>query len=172
MRFAAGGIDRAQFEALREKWLAQENERSARGAVSSGGYAGMRWSAAYAAAATTPDDAARALLVRPDAHPLIDPLDGTPFDNEPIGRTYLLAGKLDDAVAVLGKASRSCAVKAIRPVLLDVGFLRPRAGARSERRSPGACGAYQRVLQRWSCNASVAHRGEGARAYLALRCSR
>ena len=135
VRLAAGGIDQATFATLRDRWLQQERARSERGALASSGYEGMRWSAAYASVVVTPTDAASALLARPDIHPLIDALGSTPHYTEPIGRTYALAGKVDEAIAILSKVrSVVRGHRYLRAHLLYVGRVRPRAGARGARR--------------------------------------
>ena len=92
-----GAIDRGKFDALRDEWLTRNPDAP-----------GYRWIEAYALAAETPGEAAAALGAKPDVRPLISALLMTPRYAEPIGRTYLLAGRLDEAVRYLSQASTSC----------------------------------------------------------------
>jgi serine/threonine-protein kinase len=173
IRLAAGGIDQATFATLRDRWLQQERARSERGALASSGYEGMRWSAAYASVVATPTDAASALLARPDIHPLIDALGSTPHYTEPIGRTYALAGKLDEAIAILTKVSQSCGVTdTFAPIYstwaaFDLGQAQETRGD-----ATGACASYRRVLQRWGAAKPPSQTAARARARVrALRCA-
>jgi tetratricopeptide (TPR) repeat protein len=140
VELAAGSATPASFGAQRERWLAEN------GAIPPA----FRWIDAYAAATQTRDDAIAALAAKPDVKPLVNTLLLSPSYGEPIGRTYLLAGKLDEAVSYLTQAAASCQLldgtQAIFATLaaLDLGAALEERGD-----SANACSAYQRVLARW-----------------------
>jgi len=135
------------FEAKRRGWL-----DTWRGA---GAYSGLLWPYAFAAPASTPDEARAALAVLPDYTPL------TPFvttwwiflgdvgiPDAAIGHTYLLAGQHADALPYLRRAVASCtdfdAPLAHTRAALDLGATLEATGDKA-----GACEAYGKVLARW-----------------------
>ena len=88
-----------------------------------------------------------------------------------IGKTYLLAGQVDEAIAYLRRAAASCDA-------LDFPFEHVRAllylGKSLEARNdePGACASYRSVLARWGSAKPRSVTAEAARARMvALRCS-
>ncbi len=147
-QLAAGGLERSAYTALRDQWLDRETKRSK--ALGRGEYLGVRWIRAFALAADDKEAALAALAVKPDTHPLVGALWMSPAFAEPLGRTYALAGKLDDAVPVLTAASHAC-------TSLDFvdAFMAARAafdlGTALEARgdTAGACDAYGRILAQW-----------------------
>ena len=151
---AAGAISEAKFEELRDRWLTQETERRRTfGLIPAVDYG---WTLAYTQAVETREEALDVLATRGDAgRPFFEVASAEPDYDEWIGRVYLLAGKLDDAVAFLGRASGSCAVLAPRQTLF---VLRASAelGEALEARgdTAGACAAYRKVLSRWGGGAS------------------
>jgi serine/threonine-protein kinase len=139
VELAAGTLSRAKFEALREQWLTRNRDMPP----------GPRWVGAYALPATTRGDAVAALATKPDVHPLLNALFMFPEQSEPIGRTYVLAGELDEGIPLLSQASSACVLDAVAPIFatwaaFDLGEALETRGDAS-----GACAAYQRVLTRW-----------------------
>jgi serine/threonine-protein kinase len=173
-RLAAGGLSRPAFDGLRDAWLARDDARIKNVGLRAGADAGTRWVLAHALAAQTPKDAEAALAARPDVQPLVDELGLTSDLAQPIGRTYLLAGKVDDAVPFLTKASAACRVLFFsRPMFSTwAAFDLGRAlEARSD--TSGACAAYGRVLARWGSAKPPSLTAAAARARsAALRCAR
>jgi serine/threonine-protein kinase len=137
----------ATFEVRRKAWVEQ--------ALFAGADRGEAWSYAYAGAALTPADAQAAL----DALAQLGPPSPTPvvlFDmsgrnGSPeayLGRVYLLAGRIDQAIDHLQRAVASCDIFTstldhVRAVL-DLGRALEQKGELM-----AACEAYGTVLARW-----------------------
>jgi hypothetical protein len=105
------------------------------------------WLHGFAKPAETKDEAARALDVLPEYEPLpvFKPLT---FADGDVGRTYWLAGRVDDALPVLKRAAASCValdfpIEATRAQLFFGQALEAKGDA------AGACAAYATVLLRW-----------------------
>ena len=106
------------------------------------------WLDVYAGGAESADDATEALEAQPRDAPLPS-LDGAVGWDRDLGRTYLLAGRVDDAIATLRKGAAVCSG-------VDWGFMwRIQAtealGEALELKgdTDGACAAYGQVLLRW-----------------------
>jgi serine/threonine-protein kinase len=108
---------------------------------------GFVWINGYASAAESPAEAAVALEALPPYEPLppYTPLSLASFD---VGRTFLLGGRVDDALPMLEKATTNCFV-------FDHPIEHTRAfyflgQAREAKGDPvGACTAYAAVQERW-----------------------
>jgi hypothetical protein len=138
-----GGTTRAKFNELRDKWLADNPD-----AASSGEADG--WIFAYAAPAVTREEATSALAASPAFRPLIYPLHFSSDRAEAVGRTYYLAGHLDEGAKYLKMASTPCLE--LSPMeALSATWASFELGVALEERgdTASACTAYDRVLARW-----------------------
>ena len=136
----AGGLSREQFVARRDAWIEDERRNIAQ--------TGLIWTYAFAAASETPEEASDALAQLPRFAPLSSYVHYVGIPDAEIGRTYLLAGRVDDAVRHLTKAVAACS--AFRHpfvhtrAMLDLGTALEAKGD-----APGACASYRRVIDRW-----------------------
>jgi serine/threonine-protein kinase len=137
----AGVITRADFEARRDAW------RRAWTAKVTPVTRRFLWLHGYAAMVDTAEDARAAVAALPAYEPL------PPFRPESrvdvaVARTFLLAGRVDDAIAWAERAAGSCEILRF-PIehmhaLLLLGEARAQKGDK-----PGACSALGQVLARW-----------------------
>lgn len=137
--------------AARTAWLASEESKPlAPGRFANG--SGRLWIWAYANAVVTPQDARDALAVLPRYLPLPPDRLRDAEDDESIGRTYLMAGRPEEALPYLRRASRSC--KAVMYPFehtwanLELGQILESTDV------PGACAAYRVVFDRWATAAA------------------
>jgi tetratricopeptide (TPR) repeat protein len=134
--------ERGKLEAARHAWI---EERRSEGSQPS-----LIWTYAWAATAFTRDEAVRALEELPKYLPL-SMLNVTRMralnPDADIGRTYFLAGKIDEAIPYLRRASASCTVWQDPFGVLRSSLLLGRA--LEQRDKQGACDAYRKVLERW-----------------------
>ncbi len=141
-RGGSGGL-----EAERAKWIATRGEM--------GAVRGVLWIYAYAAPALTRDEADAALRALPEYVPLSPVVVGMGFPSNDVGipdgevgRVYLLANRVDEALPFLRHAVAECGVFhspfAHVHAALDLGRA---LEAKSD--TPGACDAYARVLARF-----------------------
>jgi serine/threonine-protein kinase len=140
-RYRGGQLTLAQRNERRAAWL-HERERQVRPLIRP-----YLWVNAYAEYAETPEEAREALAALPQfgGIPPFRPLTATNFS---IGRTYLLAGKVDEAIPYLTKATRACTplsypVPYVRSNLF-LGMALAKKGDKT-----GACAAYAKVLKHW-----------------------
>ncbi len=137
----AGTISEALFAAERAAWLRAWEAKAApsqRGAI---------WMQGWARSSTTAEAATAALTALPRYAP-IPPFRPRTLVDAAIGQTYLLAGRGDEAITWLTRATTMCRALAF-PIAhtrahLLLGQAREAAGDRS-----GACAAYAVVLSRW-----------------------
>jgi len=160
--YRAGGLTRREFVADRETWLAQERSRP-RPAGRFGMGPGRQWINAYANAVLTKDDASDALAVLSDYLPLPPDRFRDTDDDEAIGRTYLLAGRNEEALPFLRRAARSC--EAARYPFQHTWANLELGQALESTDSGAACAAYRVVFDRWA----TASRSESARVADARR---
>jgi tetratricopeptide (TPR) repeat protein/predicted Ser/Thr protein kinase len=160
----AGGLARSEFVARRTAWIAEERRNLA--------HPGLIWTYAFASSAETPEEANEALRVLPEFAPLTSVVHYVGIPDAEVGRTYLLAGDVDQAIAYLTKAVATC-------VAFRHPFVHTRAqlelGEALERKgnNPGACGAYRKVVDRWGSAKPRSISAEKARARMtALGCSK
>jgi serine/threonine-protein kinase len=159
----AKAIAAADYAASRDAWLASWRART------SPFYAHYLWHAGWAVPAQTPAEARNALAARP----LFEPLPAyQPSMLAPAfeGNVYLLADRLDDAVASLERATRACVALAY-PVE-HTRALEQLATARERKHdTTAACGAYAGVVARWGKAVPKSVTAERAKARMAaLRC--
>jgi serine/threonine-protein kinase len=158
----ANRISQDDFDRARKLWIARwtaEKSPHARGDA---------WVMAYAREAATPEEARQALELLPRYEPL-PPLWDVP-SGLPMGRVYLLAGKVDEALAHLRRATKECSA-------VDHPFDHVRAqlvlGQALEEKKDiaGACAAYRVVIDRWGHAKPRSVTADAARARVhALRC--
>ena len=155
-----GKVTRDELAESRTEWL-----RRWAGTPRAAPYA---WFVAYAEGAGTPDDARAALEALPLYEPLPALWDFTTAS--PIGRTYFLAGRFEQAIRYLRQATEACDA-------LDAPFDHVRAylylgrALEATNDATGACAAYKAVLARWGSAKPRSATADAARAR-AGRCAR
>jgi serine/threonine-protein kinase len=129
---------------------------------------GTRWVDLWASGVTTADDAREALAARPDAAAGA----GSMYDGGfvAVGETYLLAGRVDEAIPWLEASAHACNV-----LESPVSILRARLllGEAREKKgdAAGACAEYDAVLSRWGAARPRSVTAEEARLHhKALQC--
>ena len=159
-----GGLARSELVARRAAWIEEERRNLA--------HPGLIWTYAYASSAETPEEANEALRALPEFAPLTSVVHYVGIPDAEVGKTYLLAGDVDQAIAYLTKAVATC-------VAFRHPFVHTRAqlqlGEAFERKgnTSGACGAYQKVVERWGNAKPRSISAEKARARIgALGCSK
>jgi tetratricopeptide (TPR) repeat protein len=159
-----GGLARSEFIARRTAWIEEERRNLA--------HPGLIWTYAYASSAETPEEANEALRALPEFAPLTSVVHYVGIPDAEVGKTYLLAGDVDQAIAYLTKAVATC-------VAFRHPFVHTRAqlqlGEAFERKgnTSGACGAYQKVVDRWGNAKPRSISAEKASARIAaLGCSK
>jgi serine/threonine-protein kinase len=138
--------------------------------TTAGAYKGLVWPYAFAAPASTPDEARAALASLPDYAPLTSYVTsmwiffgdiGIP--DAAIGHVFVLAGDHGGALPYLRHAASSCAdfdaPLAHTRALLDLGVALEATGDKA-----GACDAYAKVLARWGQAKPRSVTAEAARA--------
>jgi len=145
--YRGGGLSRRAFMTARTEWLNRERA-TPRLPGRFGDGPGRRWIDAYARSVMTPEDAHDALSVLPDYLPLPPRRLRDTEDDEAIGWTFLLAGQPKDAVPFLRRAAGSCqaAQYPFQHTWANLGL----GEALESSDIPGACAAYQVVLDRWA----------------------
>ena len=160
-----GRLSPAEVTARRDVWLSSWKARLT--PVSRN----FLWLFGYARVADTPE-AARAALALLPTYGALPPYRSQTLIDADVGRTYLLAGQPAEALPWLERATRKCDVIGhpfdhVRAHLL-LGQAREATGD-----EPGACAAYQRVLDRWGQAKPRSVTAEQAkRRFLALHCKR
>ena len=160
-----GRLSAAEVTTRRDTWLASWQARLT--PVSRN----FLWLYGFARVVETPEDARAALDVLPTYGPLPPYRPWTLVDAD-VGRTYLLAGRVSEALDWIERATHKCLVlhypiDHIRSYLL-LGQAREAAGDK-----PGACVSYQMVLDRWGQAKPRSVTAERARARIqALDCKR
>jgi tetratricopeptide (TPR) repeat protein len=140
-RLKVGALSRAEYDAELDKTVAGWNGRATPATRN------FIWIYAFATPAETPGDAriAIARLSELEPVPKFKPLS---LADEAIGRAYFLAGRTDDAVATLERATKSCF-----PVDHPMEHTRAHyfLGLAREAKGDvdGACAAYRVVRRRW-----------------------
>jgi tetratricopeptide (TPR) repeat protein len=158
----AGKLDDAEIDRRRTEWIEGWRKTAPPDIVP------HLWIYGYANTVETPAQAKQALEALPGfgALPVQRPID---IADAQIGRTYLLAGRVDEALPILRRAAGQCApfenpfawVRAS----LWLGQALEAKGQRDE-----ACAAYKSVTTRWkSYSKSVTVKEAAARAH-ALAC--
>ncbi|HEY8077264.1 MAG TPA: protein kinase [Labilithrix sp.] len=133
-------------------------------------YTPFLWVHGWAVPTSTSADAEGALAALPAYRPIPRYAPRTLADAD-IGRTFLLAGKTDDAMPYLRAAASSC-LALQRPfehthANLDLGLAREKSGD-----TDGACASYRVVVRRWG-EAKTSTSGARAKERMrALACAR
>ena len=139
-----GAISPSAFRLLRSTWLETEAVRAEASPFATNS-TGVRWTAAYADSTVTVADAREALVALPRFLPLPNPHIRKPFFDEPIGRVFLLAGQIDDALPFLERGAHACFALEypidIRWARLELGEALESKGERAE-----ACDAYRPLV--------------------------
>ena len=157
-----GGMAYSELVARRTAWIDEERRNVA--------HPGLTWTYAFASSAETAEEANEALRVLPEYGPLSSFVHYAGIPDAEVGGTYLLAGRVDEAIPYLTKAVATC-------VAFRHPFVHTRAalqlGDALERKgnAPGACGAYKKVVERWGNAKPRSISAEKARARMtALAC--
>jgi hypothetical protein len=169
IRYRAGALDRRAFATLRERWLRSQVDIAER---SGSGERGTLWLVAYAMNAVTPEDATEALHAAAAYAPLPAALDVGLLGARPMGETFRLAGRIDDAVTWLAYAAATC-----QPLELPIQWILASYDLgltlEANRDARSACVAYAKVLRVWGRAVPRSITGERARQRTAaLRCAR
>jgi serine/threonine-protein kinase len=130
------------------------------------------WSIAYAASATTPEEANDALDAMPSFAPMLAPIARSSVEDLALGSVYLLADRVPDALPILERFNANCDA-ARYPIENTQGHFM--LGEAYERKSDAAaaCRAYVVVDDRWGLAKPRSVTAEKARARIAaLHCSR
>ncbi len=137
----AGKLSREELDRRRSAWV--EAWKGQTYPV----YVPFLWIHGYAAVAETAEEARAALEALPGFQPLPRIAPETLADGH-VGRVQLLAGNLDEAIALLQRATSSCLAFQLpfehTHALLHLGEALERKGD-----TAGACAAYGAVLERW-----------------------
>jgi serine/threonine-protein kinase len=160
---AVGAVSPEEFERRRQEWVDGWMARTP------SKWQPFVWLHGYAAVAETTEDAARALQLR------------VKFGEEPrftpwtlgdayVGKTYLLAGRVSEALPLLRRAARSCEVLQTPFEATEAHFALGQALA-STGMTTEACAACRVVLSRWGHARPRSVTAEGARSLArALSC--
>jgi tetratricopeptide (TPR) repeat protein/predicted Ser/Thr protein kinase len=136
----AGRITGAAFETKRDAWVKRWDERMM------GDGKPLVWLEGYARPAETRADAEAALSrLPPEATRLVG---GGQLEAEALGRMYLLAGKAEQAIPLLERASGDCDLRRFPLAITHAGYL---LGLAREAKGDkaAACAAYNKVIARW-----------------------
>lgn len=158
----AGKRSDAELQAARAEWAAKWNER-----LPPKSEAGLRmqvWFSGFAAPASTRADAEAALQALPDygGLPISITASADPRFDEAVGRVMLLAGRTDEAIEPLRRASKTCAA-------LDFPFVQARArlllaqALEEKGEKEGACQLYLDVIRWWGNSRPRSVTGEKAK---------
>jgi serine/threonine-protein kinase len=139
-RRAAKLVSSAEYLTQLDAWMSEWQRRLQKGAH------GYVWLHGLAATAETPEDA-RLALARLGNMP-IPPYTPKTLVSAGLGRAYLLAGRLDDAMPLLERASKSC-MSLAKPVTHTRSHLWLGQAREAKHDVAGACAAYGAVIDRW-----------------------
>jgi serine/threonine-protein kinase len=136
-----GGLSPSDLDAKRGDWM------RAWEAKTSDTYVHYLWIYGWALPAETAAEADAAMKALPKYAPLPS---FTPTSIAPghIGKVQLLAGKLDDAIASLTKATSSC-IALYQPIAHTRAYLHLGMAYEAKGDKAAACTAYARVMDRW-----------------------
>jgi serine/threonine-protein kinase len=163
IQLQAGELTRPEFEAKRRTWLDAWRKRT------SGAYGHFLWIYAYGEPTTTREDALAALGALPEYAPVPE---FTPQSAATglVGKVYWLAGRTEEAVVTLKKATASC-IALMEPMQHTHAHLYLGEALEAKGDRDGACAAYTVVRDRWGASkpASVTAQ-QAARRSAALAC--
>ena len=158
-----GRLTRAEIAARRAPWLKAWTARVTPVAHN------FLWPHAWARAVGTPEEAREALAAQPpdERLPPFTPASALAGD---IGRTFLLGGRVDEAISWLDRATRSCDLLR-RPLDHTRAELWLGQAREAKGETKAACAAYQVVIDRWGKAKPRSVTAEKARErFRALRC--
>lgn len=135
-------IGRTEF--LQKRDVAIEMQQRKGGYYSS---PGVRWLENYVETLRDPEDVAAAVEAEPSERLLIDPLEHDDGVDAALGRLYIRAGRIDEAIASLRRATATCQFG--KPEYQVRAFLWLGEALEQKQDLPGACKAYAQVLERW-----------------------
>jgi serine/threonine protein kinase/tetratricopeptide (TPR) repeat protein len=136
-----GRLTAAQLAAEREAWTTRQL------AVISAGHRGYLWVHGYAAHAASPTAATEALGALGRFEPL-PPFAPKTIADGALGHAYLLAGRVDDALPMLTRATRTC-LAVEQPIAHTRAEFELGTALEAKGDHAGACAAYAAVLARW-----------------------
>jgi len=158
-----GGVSPAQLEEQRSSWLGAWRTKT------SAAYLGDLWIAAWAAPASSREQglaAVGALASFGGVPPFVPNIPAQAL----VGHAYLLADRLDDAVAALRRGTATCTVL-FDPFGNTRGWLDLGSALEAKGDRAGACDAYRVVIDRWGHAKPRSVTAERARARTAsLAC--
>jgi len=158
-----GGMPRAEFVRRRTAWIEAERRNIA--------HPGLTWTYAFASSAETEEEAIEALRVLPEYAPLSSVVHYAGIPDAEVGRTYLLAGRVGEAVPYLTKAVATC-VAFRHPFVYTRAALELGEALERSRDASGACRAYHKVVDRWGNAKPRSISAEKAKARMAaLACA-
>jgi serine/threonine-protein kinase len=137
----AGLLSPEKFEEQRYEWVRARMEKA------SGLYRPFVWLYGYAATSETAQDAEQAFVEQPRFGP-IPHFQMLGMPDAYVGRVYLLAGRVSEALSLLQRAARSCLAVFFPAEHTQVHFVLGQALESLGRREE-ACWAYGVVLSRW-----------------------
>jgi serine/threonine-protein kinase len=154
-----GAETAAEFDAFRDRWLASWRAKT------SDAYVGHLWIYGFALPAETPAEAERALAARASFPPLPPFLPQT-LSLAHVAKASFLAGKTDDALPYLRRATRVC-VGLEQPYLHAEAEIQLGSALDQKGDKAGACAAYRAVTDPWGNAKPRSVRAEQARALAA-----
>ncbi len=149
--YALGALPRPDFVAKRSRWTAASAGDS------------VAWVTAYAIPATTPEDGREALAALGADASILEPTLRWPEFEAPVGKTYRLAGRSEEAVVHLRLASRACQLLS-NPFEQMAGELPARGRARGPRAHEGSVRVVRRGHRSLGPHRDFGHGPERARA--------
>jgi eukaryotic-like serine/threonine-protein kinase len=156
----AGAMSKEAFTRARTDWLEQ-------GPKVGDTDPARLWLFAYAGAIEQREDAAEALVAFEKLPPGAFTQQLLRRYSVPIGRTYLLAGRVDEALPFLRPDHQSCRGPGLKPLDFPLGQALEQTGDKE-----GACEAYAAVLDRWGEGKPRSITAEKAKARVrALGCA-
>jgi eukaryotic-like serine/threonine-protein kinase len=136
-----GLLTRQELVDLRSRWIAGWRART------KPFFRRYLWVHGFAAVAETPEEAREALAVLPD-YGGVPPFRPGTATNLSIGRTYLAAGRVDEALPYLRRAAGAC-FPMDYPVHFVAANLHLGHALAEKGDTAGACAAYAAVLKHW-----------------------
>jgi serine/threonine-protein kinase len=104
--YRSGRIDKAELDKRRREWLTRAEEKET--ATERRRMAPFRWAMAYAGFAETMEEAKEALATQEDFLPLPPESRQSIAFGANVGKAYALAGRFEEALPFLERATRSC----------------------------------------------------------------
>jgi serine/threonine-protein kinase len=160
-----GALTPAQFEERRTAWISGWESKT------TGPYVSFLWIYGYALPVESPAEAkaAVATLTKYSPLPTFTPTSLAPAY---VGRALLEAGRTDEAIAELTKATKNC-IALYLPVAHTRASLYLGQALEAKGDAAGACASYAKVVERWGHAKPRSITAEKAKARMAaLRCGK